>query len=630
MFYIFVLIVLFLCIIAAVFYVKTTGGTLRENGRSVGSFFILSAITLAVVFLTVKASETPSVIITEVCSNNFSAFKSSDGRHPDYIELYNAGARDVSLEGLCLSMENELSEPYTFGAVILQPGAYLLLVNNPDAPSNGITAVSGNFTSGSATAAFYGSTSDTAAAVSSDTASDSTTIASGSMAQLALPCAISKNGETIYIRNSVGKTLDAVKVPALACDTVYARNESASGFFISTPTPGTANSAGTPLSPKDIALRSGPPAYGQDILEISDTDTDNFSVLSISIPEKSLYGTDGIFLPEQIPQTGRASERQCQIDYFEPGLSYRYTQMAGIRVSGRSDNLTHLDFNLYARDNYDDQNHFGFDFFGNEKLYDKLILKYDAAQENLLMQLLEKDGLPQTASLPCLVYINGDYYGAYYLMEPFDETWLADSYDIKKKNLTVLTDNQLSFGLEYSLLEYRHLEKTILSLDLSKQENFDYACKYIDMDSLIRYYAVQIYLNNYELSPYQDRVIWRSEKAGADNPYADGKWRFEITGLKNTIENTYKGFPGDTNTFFLALQEEPLFGALLTNDIFYQELTEEINRLSKTVFSESEVKNLLTSVPFLSENQEAFSSDILSFFRKRAECMPEYVSELRN
>lgn len=60
-------------------------------------FLLLVAATLLVLIATHKASHTRTIVINEVCSNDFSLVENSAGKYADYIELYNAGDTTISL-----------------------------------------------------------------------------------------------------------------------------------------------------------------------------------------------------------------------------------------------------------------------------------------------------------------------------------------------------------------------------------------------------------------------------------------------------------------------------------------------------------------------------------------------------
>lgn len=556
----------------------------KKRLQYLGIFFLF-ACSFPVVYLTTVIAARDTILITEICSNNFSVASNSADKYTDYIEIYNTSDSAVSLLGWTLYTENELAEYYEFGNIILQPDSGLLLFYNPDSV-NAMDPV------------------------------PSITVPSGSFDILEIPCAVSRDGETLYLCNSAGKTADAVDVPALKYDTVYARGADMNwGFY--TPTPGTGNAAATAIHPESSYEIPDAPAYAAETLLVPYEEYTDFYVLSLSVAKEDLYGTDGIFLTENLTLNGRTAERECQIDLYSPGLNYEFSQKAGIRVSGRTDNLSHFDFNLYARDIYETRTLFEFDFLDEDLFLNKLHLKYNATQEHLLLQLLANSNISSVASIPCVLFLNGEFYGEYYLMQPPEEEFIAETNEIALEDLTLLEDGDLAFGIDYFLYEYRNLIKNAVSADLSIRKNYDYLCSKVDMESLVTYYAVQIFLNNYEFSPYDSSLVWRSSNTDFSNTAANGKWHYEITGLDSTLINTLYNYGTDTNTCDEILSKDELFEALLWNDDFYHLLYDRIRNLSENEFGEKQIAGLLSESVYFDRNSIDITADFQSFFQNR-------------
>lgn len=567
-----------------------------KHKKELFSFLAMLVLTAAVIYVTRTASNSPGIVINEICSSNFSVLQNSSGEYADYIELYNASDFQISLLDWTLHTENELSKFYTFGDIILEPQAHLLLVHNADAAAGGDSSI---------------------------------TVTSGKEEYLEIPCAVSKAGETVYLRNSSHKTADSVDVPALDYDTVYARStDGNSSWGIYTPTPGMDNALADIALPVD--MDTSEPVFAADELSLPLEEYSDFPILSLSVSEDDLYGTEGIFLPENLGLSGRDAERKCQIDYFSAGLHYEFSQIAGIRVGSRSDNLEHLDFNLYARWIYDDKTTFSYDFFGKGYSYDKLLLDYDASKEYLLHQFLEKKHLSSASSIPCVLFLNGRFYGEYYLTEPLDEAYIANTYQLKMDDIILLEDGQLAYGSEYSLLEYRQVLQDAMESGLSDKTAYDNLCNYIDMDSLIDCYAVQIFLNDHKFSPYHNCILWKSESIDDSNPYADGKWHYEITGLSDTLSDPSTDNGIGTNTFFYIMEQDSFFSALSGNDTFRQLLSARITALAKQDFSASEAESLLSDSHYFYESSKDTREEFRLFFQGRPSYLLFYLEELMN
>ena len=75
------------------------------------------------------AEETPPPLrITEIMAANSDTLEDAFGRNPDWIELHNAGAEPISLEGFALSDRKDKLEKYTFPAgAVIQPDEYIIV-----------------------------------------------------------------------------------------------------------------------------------------------------------------------------------------------------------------------------------------------------------------------------------------------------------------------------------------------------------------------------------------------------------------------------------------------------------------------------------------------------------------------
>lgn len=144
------------------------------------------------------SADSSALKINEVCSTNKNGITDSYNQHSDWIEIYNNSDSSISLNGYGLSdSENKLFK-FTFPDVTIPAHDYLLIFATKD----------------------YAST---------DT-------------ELHAPFNISKNGETLYLSDALGKIIDTVEVPALTADTTYGRyNDGCDSFYTMQPTPSSAN-----------------------------------------------------------------------------------------------------------------------------------------------------------------------------------------------------------------------------------------------------------------------------------------------------------------------------------------------------------------------------------------------------
>ena len=153
-------------------------------------------------------------------------------------------------------------------------------------------------------------------------------------------------------------------------------------------------------------------------------------------------------------QRGREWEREAHIDFFEMnenGAEQVLNQDCGIRIQGnysRSD--LQKGFRLYARKDYGD-NKFRYDVWGDElkdkdgNTIDKFKTFVLRAGGNCAFTSKYNDTYWQTlaagvdcstkASRPCVVYLNGEYWGLYVLEEDYSDDYFESHYGVNKDDV---------------------------------------------------------------------------------------------------------------------------------------------------------------------------------------------------
>jgi len=127
---------------------------------------------------------------------------------------------------------------------------------------------------------------------------------------------------------------------------------------------------------------------------------------------------------------------------------------------------------------------------------------------------------------PVILYINGKYWGNYYLREFVDDTFVANHYNVDGSKTDILRiDGQIKHGSNTS---YKEMMSFIRNNDLRVQKNYEYIKQKIDIQNLIDYWIAETYITN------NDIVNCRF----FSNPYVDGgKWKFIFYDLDFAMYN---------------------------------------------------------------------------------------------
>ncbi|MDE6853172.1 MAG: CotH kinase family protein, partial [Lachnospiraceae bacterium] len=260
-------------------------------------------------------------------------------------------------------------------------------------------------------------------------------------------------------------------------------------------------------------------------------------------------------------QKGRTWERETHIDYFESNgteTSCKLQQDCGIRIQGnysRSD--YQKSFRLYARADYGEKN-FKYGFWDQAKddngnvirKYKKIVLrnggncafttKFSDAYWQSLMEGIDCD---RQSARPCVVYLNGEYWGVYILQDDFCGAYFENKHGLDKDSILIykgdaeanrtlgykLDEGELPEGVTNEDYYFEDLEKFMREhSDLSDPADYEAFCQLVDKDSVLDYFATQVWINNKWDWPGKNWSMWKSTIIDPTNPYADGKWRFLI------------------------------------------------------------------------------------------------------
>ncbi len=339
---------------------------------------------------------------------------------------------------------------------------------------------------------------------------------------------------------------------------------------------------------------------------------------------------DARSLDANYKQRGREWERNASVTMLEvtpDGAEAVLNQNCGIRIQGnysRSD--YQKGFRLYARKEYG-ENNFDYAVFGEDYLNDSgevmdkfkhLVLRaggncaFTTKFNDAYWQSLVGETACETKqSRPCVVYLNGEYWGLYVLEEDYSDDYFEDLHGVNKDDVVVYKGDAEAYKRGYTLDEgtvpdgekesyyFNELNSFFKShSDLKSQEDYDEFIKLVDPDSVMDYFAVQCWINNKWDWPGKNWSMWKTVTVDESNPYADGRWRFmfydmEFGGVSgsgdvktNTIkEDNYK--PNgllDTDTNNPAVL---CFAYLMTNEGFRTEFYDRLTGLSDGCFEQS-------------------------------------------
>ncbi len=316
--------------------------------------------------------------------------------------------------------------------------------------------------------------------------------------------------------------------------------------------------------------------------------------------------------PANYKMRGKESERPVYVEVLNSDGTLVLEQDAGVRVYGgwsRSNDMKSL--KLFARKEYDEENNkFRYPFFNTAldeggnlvDSFKRLVLRaygndinFAFIREELFQTLAKQAGYVAKSVRPVAVYVNGDYFGAYYLTEPYHESYFEEHYGKFDGVMEILEGGELfkegeSDGSnQYAVDDYVNMYNKYAYADLTDDATYAELCELMDVQNYIEYYAYEFYVGN-EDWPENNYKAYRyyaaeGEEYSDEEPF-DGKWRFLLhdmdfstgiygTGVTECYLPEFVGKLGEIG------EECPLFCQLIRRkdcqDIFIKKTLELMN-----------------------------------------------------
>ena len=487
-------------------------------------------------------SPSGDVMISEVLS---ASYRTSKTAKTDFVELFNCADSPLSLKGYTLSKKPG-EKTYTFPDVEIGAGAYLVVY------CDGKQRVSGN--------TIYSS-------LKFSTGGEKLYLADASGAV----CDIFSTGK--------GR---------LGVSSGRAGADSSRRYFFTTPTPGKPNSGGkydgyapvpeysvdggivsqgtkvslsvpgdytivyttdgtepdkhsavyrSPLTIiRNTVIRAA--AYGKGML-ISDCVTNTYltrnphtiPIFCISGNPSQLTKGKGIFVDKS-----DSAEYKIYAEYFNENGTKETAFPCGVKLFGHSSReMPQKGVKLCLREKYG-LNEVTYPFFSaNEKAattFSTLLLRpsgedqiYSKLRDELIPALVRgRMDLDFEEAQPCALYINGKYWGLYYVREALNADYLKSYYGYKKGEFDLIKGQ--SAVQEGSSAAYKKLTNFCKTHDLTDQKNYEYVRNLVDFDSLINFWIIETYFGN------TDTVNIRCYK------HKNGKWRWMVYDMDWSMQTT--------------------------------------------------------------------------------------------
>lgn len=341
------------------------------------------------------------------------------------------------------------------------------------------------------------------------------------------------------------------------------------------------------------------------------------------LAEKIAENDDSISLPWMAANyraKGREWERVVRMDALSVSangyVKELLSQECGVRIQGNySRAMLQKSLRLYAREEYGAKK-FDYPFFGEDYKADSfkhLVLRSGCSEgfteqakfgDAMLQDMsAEASGLPTQQTRPCIVYLNGEYWGLYILTEDYTEKYFEEIYGLKKNDAVLyksygtgdcrLDEGEVPEGFD-DMYYIDELNSFMDGFDdLSDKDDYEAFCEVVDPENVMQYFAVEVWLDNQDW-PATNWSLWRS-KTVTDENYGDGRWRFVLQDLDRCALNPGENMIEkkellDTDSDNPAVR---MFALLMTNEGFRADYKQCLWDYSLEVYTEDYVDDYI-------------------------------------
>jgi hypothetical protein len=387
-------------------------------------------------------------------------------------------------------------------------------------------------------------------------------------------------------------------------------------------------------------------------------------VLSIvTDPKNLLDDTIGIYVRGKgtawpnynFNKKGRDWEREANLDFFDGNRNVAFSTGVGIRVRGGwSRDRGQKSFNVYFREEYGINNLSNYPLIpGDVKAdgktqitrYKNFMLRnggndteYTKFYDVFVQSLVSDRKFTTQAAIPCVLYLNGEYWGPYNLQVKYSDHYLEQKFGVNRNNVISVENWELDEGIEGDMNLYWEM-MDYQNKDMSIQANYDAFCEIFDIQSFIDYFAAQIYVYN-EDWPNNNFQLWRVRNKEPGNPYGDGKWRWMMFDTEFSMGIYRSGavtdpFPKILNQDANDYGNAKLFKQLLENPGFRSQFANTMREMMNTNFEYNSASAKLTAIaaiykPLMEHYYERWGQPWSTVFDNKVSDARNYLNNARD
>ena len=349
-------------------------------------------------------------------------------------------------------------------------------------------------------------------------------------------------------------------------------------------------------------------------------------------PDAPTYGdvltSATYYQPKFLSEEARdAWERAAAFSVFDEAGREVFNQNVDIRIAGSfGRGRAQKGFNITARSEYG-SNRMAYKFFDNRDFteYKSLVLRAGGQDQNrskirdeLATGLLEGTDIRvlKQAYRPYVLYLNGEYWGTYFLKEKRNRFFVAQHEGVED-NDNLLIGKASTYVSHGTNTEWLKLMDYVKTNDLSQPQAYEYVASQVDLNSFMDYMICEIYTGNTDSANIQYYKL------------PGGKWKWIFYDFCWGF-NTGK-IEHDTLAFRRGAQPAAsnLFNALLKNAQWKDAFVRRFAQLLDTAFAPERVTALIDELaayvePEIAREREKFNQSTFMGVKQPAENLGTY------
>ncbi len=327
-------------------------------------------------------------------------------------------------------------------------------------------------------------------------------------------------------------------------------------------------------------------------------------------------------------------EYDAYAELFEEGKD-GFTVPCGFKLFGGSTRgLSKKSFSLKFRKEYG-LSKLHYQVFENRdnSVYNTLVLRsgsqdYSAAmlRDPMMTSLMEPTEVDVQAYKPVILYINGNYWGIYYIREKVDEHFISSHYNVSPDETNIVRlDGVVSAG---SKSDFESIANYVNSHNMANSDNYNYIKEKIDIDNFITFWVAETYITNNDI--INCRLFSHPDIEG-------GKWHMIFYDLDYAMYNTgtnYYLFMTDVEGMSDFKVPTDLMRNLMKNSEFRKRFVEILSDMLNNVWTDEKILNRIDEIyniiePEMERNQKRWGQTISDWNSSIAE-LKNFVKYRKN